>query len=65
MTRLLAADHFREAVEREPDNPEDRAMLIFNPWKAGKKSEADQERETATETFRAEWAAGDSCGCHE
>ncbi len=46
-----AADHFREAVEREPDNPEDRAMLILSLERAGKKPEADQERETATETF--------------
>jgi predicted Zn-dependent protease/TolB-like protein len=46
-----AADYFREAVEREPDNPEDRAMLILSLEKDGKKSEADQERETATETF--------------
>jgi len=46
-----AAEHFREAVDREPDNPEDRAMLIFSLERAGKKSEADQERETATETF--------------
>jgi tetratricopeptide (TPR) repeat protein/TolB-like protein len=46
-----AADHFREAVEREPDNPEDRAMLVLSLERAGKKSEADQERETATEAF--------------
>ena len=48
---VAAADHFREAVEREPDNPEDRAMLILSLERAGKNSEADQERETATETF--------------
>lgn len=46
-----AVAYFREAAEREPDNPEDRAMLILSLEKAGKKSEADQERETATETF--------------
>ena len=46
-----AAGYFREAAEREPDNAEDRAMLILSLEKAGKKSEADQERETATETF--------------
>ena len=46
-----AVGYFREAAEREPDNPEDRAMLILSLEKAGKKSEADQERETATETF--------------
>ena len=46
-----AADYFREAAEREPDNPEDRALLILSLEKADKKTEADQERETATETF--------------
>lgn len=46
-----AAGYFREAAEREPDNAEDRAMLILSLEKAGKKPEADQERETATETF--------------
>ncbi len=46
-----AAGYFREAVAREPDNPEDRAMLIVSLEKAGKKSEADQERETALEAF--------------
>jgi Tfp pilus assembly protein PilF len=46
-----AADYFSEAAEREPDNPEDRALLILSLEKAGKKTEADQERETATETF--------------
>jgi Tfp pilus assembly protein PilF len=46
-----AAIHFREAVEREPDNPEDRALLILALDRAGKKAEADQERESATETF--------------
>jgi Tfp pilus assembly protein PilF/TolB-like protein len=46
-----AADYFRDAVAREPDNPEDRALLILSLEKAEKKAEADQERETATETF--------------
>jgi tetratricopeptide (TPR) repeat protein/TolB-like protein len=46
-----AAAYFREATEREPDNPEDRAMLILSLEKAGKKSEADQEREAAAEAF--------------
>jgi tetratricopeptide (TPR) repeat protein len=46
-----AADNFSEAVEREPDNPEDRALLILSLEKADKKTEADQERETAIETF--------------
>jgi predicted Zn-dependent protease len=42
---------FRESVDREPDNAEDRAMLILSLEKAGKKAEADQERETAIEAF--------------
>ncbi len=46
-----AADFFREAAEREPDNAEDRALLILSLEKAGKKTEADQERESANETF--------------
>ena len=46
-----AAGYFRDAAEREPDNPEDRAMLILALEKAGKKDEADQERESANETF--------------
>ena len=46
-----AAEYFREAAEREPDNAEDRALLILSLEKAGKKAEADQERESANETF--------------
>jgi tetratricopeptide (TPR) repeat protein len=46
-----AAAYFREAAEREPDNAEDRALLILSLDKAGKKTEADQERESANETF--------------
>jgi tetratricopeptide (TPR) repeat protein len=46
-----AADYFREAATREPDKPEDRALLILSLEAADKKTEADQERETATETF--------------
>jgi tetratricopeptide (TPR) repeat protein len=46
-----AADYFRDAAEREPDNPEDRALLILSLEKAGKKPEADQEREEAKEAF--------------
>jgi len=46
-----AARYFREAAQREPDNPEDRAMLILALEKAGNKDEAAQERESANETF--------------
>jgi len=46
-----AADHFREASERRPENAEDRAFLIQALEKAGKKTEADQERESANEAL--------------
>jgi tetratricopeptide (TPR) repeat protein len=46
-----AADYFREASGREPDKAENRALMIWSLEKAGKKAEADQERDTATETF--------------
>jgi len=46
-----ATTHFAEAVRREPDNPEDRAFLIFALEKSGKKTEATQEREAAAEAI--------------
>lgn len=46
-----AAEFFRDAGEREPDNPEDRALLIASLDKEGKKPEAEQERGTAAEAF--------------
>ncbi|PYU61867.1 MAG: hypothetical protein DMG56_12840 [Acidobacteria bacterium] len=46
-----AAGYFHEAAEREPDNSEDRALLILSLEKAGNITEADQEREAANETF--------------
>ncbi len=46
-----APAYFREAAEREPDNAEDRALLILSLEKANKQTEADQERESANETF--------------
>jgi tetratricopeptide (TPR) repeat protein len=46
-----AIQYFREASEREPDNGEDRAFLIQALEKAGKKDEADREREAAAETL--------------
>lgn len=46
-----AADHFREAVGREPDSAEDREFLIEALEKAGKKDEAEQEREEAEEAM--------------
>jgi len=46
-----AADYFREASGREPDSAENRALTILSLEKAGKKAEADEERESAGETF--------------
>ncbi len=46
-----AAGYFREASRRAPDNPEDRALLIQSLEKAGKKEEAQQEREAAKEAL--------------
>ncbi len=46
-----AAEYFREASSREPDNPEDRALVIQSLKKAGNKAEADEESDTAAETF--------------
>jgi tetratricopeptide (TPR) repeat protein len=46
-----AAGYFREASQREPDNPEDRALLIHALEKSGSTSEADQERVAAAEAL--------------
>lgn len=46
-----AAGYFQEAAEREPDNAEDRTLVIYSLEKAGKKPEAEQEREAANEAF--------------
>jgi tetratricopeptide (TPR) repeat protein len=46
-----AAGYFREAAGREPDQAEDRALLILSLEKGGKQAEAEQERDTAAETF--------------
>ena len=46
-----AAEYFREASSREPDNPEERSLMIASLEKAGNQAEADEERETASETF--------------
>ena len=46
-----AAEYFRDASSREPDNPEDRALVIQSLKKAGNKAEADEENDTAAETF--------------
>jgi tetratricopeptide (TPR) repeat protein len=45
----LAETHFREAADREPDNAEDRAFLIYVLDKQGKKEEATAAREAATD----------------
>lgn len=46
-----AAGYFRDAAEREPENPDDRALLIQSLEKAGNKTEADQEREAVSEAL--------------
>jgi Tfp pilus assembly protein PilF/TolB-like protein len=46
-----ASSHFAEAALRQPDNPEDRAFLIYALEKSGKKAEANQERDSANEAF--------------
>jgi tetratricopeptide (TPR) repeat protein/TolB-like protein len=46
-----AAALFREASQREPDDAEDRAFLIQSLEKAGKKAEADEEKEAAVEAL--------------
>jgi Tfp pilus assembly protein PilF/TolB-like protein len=46
-----AAAAFREASERKPENPEDRALLVQALEKAGKKPEAEQERVSAAEAL--------------
>ena len=46
-----AITHFREAVDRETDNAEDRAFLIYALEKAGKKEEANGERDAADEVL--------------
>jgi tetratricopeptide (TPR) repeat protein len=46
-----AATHFAEAVQREPDNSEDLAFLIYALDKLGKKADAAAQREAAEEAF--------------
>jgi tetratricopeptide (TPR) repeat protein/TolB-like protein len=46
-----AATQFAEAVRREPDNPEDRAFLIYALDKSGNKTEAEAQREAAEEAL--------------
>lgn len=49
---LAAAEmYFREALHREPDNPENMAFLIYAIERAGKKQEAAGEREAAVQAF--------------
>ncbi len=48
---VTASTHFAEAAQREPDNAEDVAFLIYSLEKAGKKIDADQRRVLASEEF--------------
>ena len=50
---VTATAHFRDAIEREPDNPEDYVFLIYCLEKAGKKDEAAEERNAALEALGA------------
>jgi len=47
----LAAAQFREAMHREPDNPEDAVFLIYAVEKQGNKEVAAQERDNALAVF--------------
>ena len=51
---VAAAGYFREASQRAPNNPEERALLIQSLEKAGKKEEAEREREAAKEALGTE-----------
>jgi tetratricopeptide (TPR) repeat protein len=46
-----ATAQFRNAMEREPDNPEDRAFLVYSMERAGKKDEATIARDTSLEAL--------------
>ena len=46
-----ATSQFRDASEREPDNPEDRAFLINVLEKTGKKDDAAEARDSALGAF--------------
>jgi Tfp pilus assembly protein PilF len=46
-----ATAQFREAMDREPDNPEDRAFLIYSMERAEKKDEAGEARATSLEAL--------------
>jgi tetratricopeptide (TPR) repeat protein/TolB-like protein len=47
----VAVTYFGEAVKREPDNPEDRAFLLYALEKAGKKDELRAAKEEAVAEF--------------
>src|SRR5207302_538886 len=55
-----AAGYFREAAQREPDNPEDRALLILSLEKAGRKKLSAGHADAAEKEFRAVLAADPS-----
>jgi tetratricopeptide (TPR) repeat protein/TolB-like protein len=46
-----ATAQFRNAIEREPDNSEDRAFLVYSMERAGKKDEATIARDTSLEAL--------------
>src|SRR5262249_23677746 len=46
-----ASDEFRGAMAREPDKAEERWLLIYALGKAGKKEEANEEKDSAAEAL--------------
>jgi tetratricopeptide (TPR) repeat protein len=46
-----AAQYFREASDRRPENAEDRALLIHALEKSDKKAEAEEERQAANQSL--------------
>jgi tetratricopeptide (TPR) repeat protein len=46
-----ATSEFRAAIQREPDNPEDRAFLLYSLERAGKKEVAAEDRDAAVAAF--------------
>jgi len=48
---VTAETHFSDALQREPDNAEDMAFLIYTLDKLKKKTEAAEQRDAAEEAF--------------
>jgi tetratricopeptide (TPR) repeat protein/TolB-like protein len=48
---VAATSEFRDAMQREPDDPEDRAFLLYCLERAGKKEQAAEDRDAAIAAF--------------